>query len=462
VSGSSVPVRLSRSTSTARAVAPVRIAHLGLGGFARAHQAWFTARAPDAMDWGIAGFTGRSPELAERLTPQNGLYTLVTRGENGSDYEVVDSLSAVYAAGDTAAWRQVLESSALAVVTLTVTEAGYCRDAAGDLDLSRDDVRRDVEGLDAHPRGGRSTVPARLVAGLLARRAAGGGPLAILPCDNLPDNGRAVSTVVRQMAEAVDPSLLSWIESEVSFVSTMVDRITPRTLPADRDDVLRATGFRDDAPVVTEPYREWVIAGAFPSGRPGWDAVGARIVDDVEPFETRKLWLLNGAHTLLALGGSIRGHETVADAVADPVCRSWIEQWWDEAQRHLLLPAEEISRYRGDLLHRFANPAIEHRLAQIATDSSQKVPVRFRPVLRAERAAGRSAEGASRAVAAWVCHLRGRGAPVNDPEAAQLVSLVDGPLEQGVANVLGRLGPDLRADRELVVTTTSLARDLSA
>lgn len=453
--------RLSRATHPGRPAAPVRIAHLGLGGFARSHQAWYTALAPDAADWGIAAFTGRSPDLARRLQPQDGLYTLVTRGDGGPSYAVLDSISAVSASNDHATWLAVLARPDLAVVTLTVTEAGYCRNVAGELDLTRDDVQHDLAALRADLSSVVSTVPGRLVAGLAARRQAGSGALTILPCDNLPHNGAVTRLVVIELAREVDGDLASWVSRTVSFASSVVDRITPRTVAADREEVRQVLGLWDDAPVVTEPFSEWVISGAFPAGRPQWESVGARFVDDVEPFETRKLWLLNGAHTILALAGGLRGHRTVADAVADPLCRSWIERWWDEAQPHLTLPEAEVAHYRTALLKRFANPAIEHQLAQIAMDSSQKIPVRILPVLRAERAAGRLPEGAARAVAAWVAQLRTPGADVDDPARSQLAALVDGPLEAAVAGVLGFLDPLFREDVRLVEAVVAMTESLT-
>jgi len=195
-------------------------------------------------------------------------------------------------------------------------------------------------------------------------------------------------------------------------VTTMVDRITPRVTPEDVRAVASRTGWQDAVPVVTEPFTEWVLSGDFPAGRPAWDAAGARFVADVVPHETRKLLLLNGGHSLLAYAGSARGHDTIAGAVADPVCLAWLHQWWDEAVRHVPLPAAELSDYRAALLSRFTNPRIRHTLAQIASDGSQKVPIRVLPVLRAERAAGRMPPGAVRVLAAWIGHLRGAGAPV--------------------------------------------------
>ena len=454
------PTRLSRAVAPGQTRAPVRIVHLGLGGFSRAHQAWYTGRAPDAREWGIAAFTGRSPALAEALGPQDGLFTLVTRGADGDRFEVVGSLSAVHPAGDHAAWLGYLRSPELAIITLTVTEAGYCRGSDGHLDTGRPHVQSDVAALRSDRAAAVRTAPGRLVAGLLARRSAGAGPITVVPCDNLPQNGLVTATVVRDLAAAVDPTLVAWVDGSVSFVTTMVDRITPRTVDADREAVLAATGLADAAPVVTEPFSEWVLSGDFLAGRPDWPAAGARIVDDVAPFEERKLWLLNGAHSLLAYGGTIRGHASVADAVADPVCRAWLDQWWDEAQRHLALPATSVESYRSALVERFTNPNIRHQLAQIAADGSQKLAVRILPVLRAERAAGRTPPGATRALAAWVCHLRGHGAPVRDPAAETLSRLVDGTLEQAVVAVLGFLDTELARDPALVAATTRHAEEL--
>jgi fructuronate reductase len=209
--------------------------------------------------------------------------------------------------------------------------------------------------------------------------------------------------------------------------------------------VAERTGWRDAAPVVTEPFTEWVLSGDFPAGRPAWDAAGARFVDDVHPHETRKLLMLNGGHSLLAYAGSARGHQTIAEAVADPVCRRWLDQWWDEAARHVPLPAADLAAYRAALLERFANPRIRHTLAQIAADGSQKVAIRVLPVLRGERAAGRIPAGAIRILAAWIGHLRGIGAPVNDAGA--------GPYQQragSARDVLALLAPDLAGDTDLV------------
>jgi len=429
-----------RRTTPAR---PVRLVHLGLGSFSRAHQAWYTDRAPDAAEWGIAGFTGRRPDLADSLAAQGGLYTLVTRGAAGDDLAVVGALSAAHPAADGGAWLRYLAAPEVAAVTVTVTEAGYRRDVADEAAL------RSGSGTVA-------TAPGRLVAGLLARRRADAGPLALVSCDNLPDNGRALQTVVLDLAAAVDGGLADWISGQVSFATTMVDRITPAPTDADRQTVLAATGVADRSPVVTEPFSEWVLSGDFPAGRPAWDAAGAVLTADVGPYEDRKLWLLNAAHSILAYTGPPRGHGTVAEAVDDPVCRGWVEQWWDTCGPHLRLPAAEVAGYRTALLERFANPRIRHALAQIATDGSQKLPVRIVPVLRRELAEGRLPEAAVAVLAAWVAHLRGAGAPVRDVRADELVSMAQ--TGDAVPRLLSALSPELGDDAELIAAVGARLR----
>ena len=447
---------------------PVTAVHLGLGAFFRAHQAAYTALAPDADEWGFAAFTGRSPGLATDLAAQDGLYTLLRRGSGGDEATVIGSVARPYAGGDLSAWLASVADPAVGLLTLTVTEAAYHRSADGGPDFHAPEVIADLGALrrgapeDAH------TVPGRLVAGLAARARAGGEPLAIVSCDNLPDNGavvrRIVTALAAEVAPALDPDLPAWITANVSFVSTEVDRITPRTTAADIDAVRRLTGYDDACPVVTEPFTEWTLAGDFPRGRPAWDAAGARFVDDVTPYETRKLWLLNGAHSLLAYAGSALGHTTVAEAIADPRCRAWVEAWWDEASDHLSLPRDamaELGAYRADLVERFANPAIRHLLAQIAADGSQKLLVRTVPIVLAERVAGRSATAGARTLGAWVAHLRGVGAPVTDPRADELRSLASGPLADAVPRVLTALDARLADDDELVATTTEHTEELS-
>jgi fructuronate reductase len=377
------------------------------------------------------------------LNRQQGLYTLVVRGPDRDEMSVQRAIVQAYPGSDLDAWSSQLARPELAVVTLSVTEAAYARSPDGGPDLDREDVRADLEALRA--RGQVATVPGRLVAGLAARRASDSGPLAVVSCDNIPGNGALTAGVVTGLAEAADPGLADWIHAHVSFVSTMVDRITPHTTADDVRAVAEQTGWQDEVPVVTEPFTEWVLSGTFPGGRPAWETAGAAFVDDIHPYETRKLLLLNGGHSLLAYAGSERRHETIAEAMGDEECRRWLDQWWDEAVRHVPLPEQKLAAYRSALVERFSNPRMRHTLAQIAADGSQKLPIRLLPVLRGERAAGRMPPGAVRILVAWIDHLRGFGAPVNDAGAGRYRERAG-----SVREVIALLAPDLADDGDLV------------
>ena len=387
-----------------RPAPPVRIVHLGLGAFSRSHTAWYTARALDADEWGIAAYTGRSPDLAVALAGQDGVYTLVERSAGGDRHEVIESVVRAHPGNDTAALLADLAAPATAIVTLTITEAGYRGTGDGNLDDDDPLVAGDRRLLgrlaagDADAAFALQTVIGRLVAGLDARRRAEAGPLAIVSCDNIPDNGGYLARVLRGLAASI-PETADWCERNVSFVSSSVDRITPRVAP---DELARLSiRYQDAAPVVAEPFSDWVLSGEFPAGRPAWETAGARFTDALEPWEARKLWLLNGAHTILASAGPLRGHTKVSEAIADPACRSLVEEFWNEAERNLT-PRLEVRAYRAALLDRFSNPRIAHSLVQIAQDALTKMRVRIVPVAGLERAAGRSASACAAALGAWL------------------------------------------------------------
>jgi fructuronate reductase len=449
---------LRRAAGTAP---PVRAVHLGLGSFFRAHQAWYTDLAAGDDPWGIAAFTGRRPDLATTLAEQDGLYTLVTRAASGDAFTVVRSVPRVHAATEHDAWLTLLASPEVRIVTTTVTEAGYLRDRSGALDTSHPQVRRDIEVLRDDPRGAVHSAPARILAGLLARSDADAGPLTLVPCDNLPDNGAALSRVVAELADAVEPRSLDWLTAQVATATTMVDRITPEPTQADRATVWAATGVVDRAPVVTEPFSEWIVSGRFPGGRPAWETAGAVVTDDITPFEQRKLWLLNGGHSLLAYAGTLRGHGTVDEAVRDEICLAWLREWWAVCTPHLPLGAQEVETYTTALYERFANPRMQHALAQIASDGSQKLPVRLLPVLSRERTAGRLPQVVVTVLAAWMLHLRGGGAPVRDVRSAELQDLATRSPADAVRAVLASLDPCLGDDAELVMAVRSRVADLS-
>jgi fructuronate reductase len=438
---------LSRATTDLPAF-PVRSVHLGLGAFHRAHQAWYA----HASGWGIAAFTGRRPDAAQTLAAQDGLYTLLVRGPDGDAAEIVRSISAAHDGADIAALQGYLADPTVTAVTLTITEAGYHRGPDG-----RFSGDADIAALKAGKMP--SSAPARLLAGLIARRDADAGPIAVVPCDNLAENGPKTELVLHSLAESVNSQLADWVRDNVVCISTMVDRITPASTDADRETAEKLTGFADRSPVVTEPFTEWLLTDAFPGTRPGWDTAGARFVEDVTPFETRKLWLLNGAHSLLAYAAPQRGHRTVAEAVADAECLQWMDEWWDEASHHLTLPAAEISAYRSALLDRFTNPRIQHLLRQIAMDGSQKLPFRVIPVVAAERAAGRMPVGGIRALAGWLLHLRA-GEDVRDPRAAELTAIASGP--DAARRIVAAVDDQLAADDELIAAMTEQVQTLSA
>ena len=389
---------------------PVRMVHLGLGAFHRAHQAWYTAHAGNAAEWGIASFTGRRPAMAEVLSGQDGLYTLIERSSTADRQEIITSLAEAQDGANISRLADLFASPDVALVTITVTEAGYRLRADGSPDTGDEALARDLATLhmaaSSQAQLGRlrlTTMIGRLLAGLEARRRALRPGIAVVPCDNLPANGSLMSRGTTQAAELVSPGLAEWITQNVSFVSTSVDRITPRTTAADAERLNAQQEWVDAAPVVTEPFRDWVLSGSFPTGRPAWEDAGARFVDDIEPWERRKLWLLNGAHTLLSLGGLLRGHETIAQAIGDPALSVLVDMFWDEASAQL--PAGlSVDSYRAALRERFLNSRIEHRLAQIAEDGTRKLSLRIVPVAEAQLKAGRLPRGAAFAIACWIAH----------------------------------------------------------
>ena len=248
----------------------------------------------------------------------------------------ISSLSEVKPGGDVAALRSFFASPELAIVTSTVTEAGYRRAADGSLNTDDPDAAADIAALKENPETAEpTTAPGKFVAGLLARRAALGDDavLTFCPCDNVPDNGAMVKRVVTDLAREVDEDFARWVEGHCTYVTTMVDRITPRATEDDHAALLEAEGIDDPAQVVTEPFNEWVLSGEFAAGRPAWEAGGARFVDDIHPYEQRKLWLLNGSHSLMAYAATILGLDTVYDAIRDERVRGWVEAWWDVAAR---------------------------------------------------------------------------------------------------------------------------------
>lgn len=444
--------------------APVRIVHLGLGAFHRAHQAWYTDVADAANGWGIRAFTGRSAAAADELAAQDGLYSLIERSGDGDSIAIVDAIVDAIDGSRVDILAATLASPTTALVTLTITEAGYTMDADGHADTNQAVVVADVEWLRAHLGAadldlstGPQTVLARLLAGLEARRRADAGPIAVVSCDNLPGNGELTRTALTSFAQLAGASdTVAYLNEKVTFPSTSIDRITPKTTEAEHTLVREQTGWEDHSPVVTEPFSDWVISGEFPAGRPAWEKAGARFVDDIEPFERRKLWLLNGSHSLLAYAGTARGHETVAQAIGDPQIRAWVGEFWDEAANHLTEPHLGIDDYRAALLERFENARIQHLLAQIGKDGTTKLRMRIVPVLLAERAAGREGAASIRVLGAWVARALSGALPedTNGEAVADAVARGDGDIRALLALIDERL-----TERDIVAAVTRAAAE---
>ncbi|THK39586.1 mannitol dehydrogenase family protein [Ensifer sp. MPMI2T] len=449
----------------------VGIVHLGIGAFHRAHQAVFTdAVLANDPSWAICGVSLRSPETRDALAPQDGLYTLKVQDGEGEELQVIGSVAELLCAPeDPEAVLARMADPATRIVSLTITEKGYCHNpATGKLDEAHPDVVHDLQ----NPARPKSAVG--FIVEALARRANAGVPLfTLLSCDNLPSNGHVLKNVVTRFAELRDPTL-GRIVQQVASPSTMVDRIVPATTEEDRSDISAAIGVVDAWPIVTEPFRQWVVEDDFPLGRPAWENAGAVFVDDVAVFEMMKLRLLNGSHSTLAYLGYLAGAETVAEAMALPGMEALVEGLMVEEVSPTLpaLPGFDLAAYRQALLQRFRNPALRHRTWQIAMDGSQKLPQRLLGTIRDRIAAKSSYDRLALGVAAWMRYARGldekgNAIDVRDPLADRIAGVAQ-PLQRPEEIVAALLpvtevfGDDLSSDeafRDTLVRT--LARLMS-
>jgi fructuronate reductase len=455
--------------------AGVGIVHLGLGAFHRAHQAIITQRALALAPgpWAISGASLRSAAVRDTLRPQDCLYTLIENDglqEQASVVGVIREALWALKEGETLLAR--LAAPATRIVTLTVTEKGYCHHpATGDLDLAHPDIQDDLAGEDP-PRSALGW----LVRGLEKRRAGGAGGLTVLCCDNMASNGRTLGGLARQFAEHLDPKLAAWIEDQVSFPSSMVDRIVPAATPASLDHAAKILGLRDEAAVSAEGFVQWVIEDDFVAGRPCWEAAGAELVRDVRPYQELKLRLLNGAHSAIAYLGAVLGKPFVADVMADPALARFVERLMLEEIAPLTPapPGYDVEAYARALLRRFENRSLQHRTLQIAMDGSQKIPVRWLPTLREAQRRGLPARHLVTALALWLRFLMGRDEagrelPLEDPLGARLRVTVASTLDDPAALVRAALtikevfGPDLRQDTVLTdQLTAALTRIVQA
>lgn len=395
------------------------IVHLGLGAFHRAHQALYTDRALEARfgDWGIVGASLRSTDIAAGLKAQDCLYSVVTRGPYGDSVRVVGSVvDAVAASDERDRLLGQLASSAIRIVTLTVSEKAYGIDpVSGGLDLAHAVVAHDLQ----EPEKPIGTV-GLLVEGLRRRMLSGSGPLTVLCCDNLPGNGHVLRRLVLEMAERRGGALAAWIGSGVRFPCSMVDRIVPAATGETRARAAGLIEAEDRFALETEPFSQWVIEDDFAAGRPEWEAGGALFVADVAPYEKMKLRLLNGSHSLIAYLGQLHGLDCVRDVMA-------VAAHGDLVRRHMTavlptldpLPEIDLAAYCEQLVARFANPAIAHRTAQIAMDGTQKMPLRvFAPAVEALSAGG-DGDSFALATAYWLAYVV-RADRLDDPRAGEL------------------------------------------
>ena len=441
------------------------IVHLGIGAFHRAHQALVFDRALAAGDlrWGVTGASLRSPQVADDMNPQDGLYTLVTRDGDGDRPQVIGAVGAVLVAPrDPAALVARMADAATHIVSLTVTEKGYRLDAAGQLLCGEADVAADLASL-AAPR----TAPGFVVAALAARRAAGIAPFTALSCDNLPGNGGRLRGAVLALAEAHDPALARWIADEGAFPETMVDRIVPATTAEDIAAFAAAHGVEDRALVTGEPFLQWVIEDRFCGPRPDFAAFGAQLTEAVAPWEEAKLRLLNGAHSALAYLGALSGLAFVHEVIAVPAFRAFVERLWDEAAASLSPPAGlDIARYRAELMARFANPALRHRTRQIAMDGSQKLPQRLLASLTWRTTRGLASPALALGVAAWMRWQAGttdagERVVVDDPLATRTAAIVaaGGDATARAGAMLALLGGDATLLPAIAAALATLERD---
>lgn len=461
------PIQLNRS-NLARLQPPVAtpgfdpadvvpgIVHLGLGNFHRAHMARYThnlmERRPDALQWGIvgAGLLPSDRRMQESLAPQDSLYTLVERSFTEETVTVVGSLAGVMFAGESSAeLLDAIDRPEIRIVSLTVTENGYCLNRATKrLDPDHALIRADL----VHPERPSSAIGI-VVEAYRRRRESGVQPFTAMTCDNIQHNGDVLRSAVLALAELRDPALAAWIAEHGSFPSTMVDRITPVTAAADVAALTERHGIVDRWPVFAETFTQWVIEDRFPAGRPPWEEVGAQFVTDVAPYEFMKLRLLNASHLAVSGMGRLAGYVTIDEAVADPLITRYMGALMDRETGPTLLPVPgiDLDGYKATLIERFANPAIKDTVERVNTDAPLNVLV---DPIRNRLRAGQGVELLSLALAAWLRRVRGddeQGQPIDirHPLATLLreKAMEGGPDPRpllGIAQLFGETGTDAR------------------
>lgn len=389
------------------------IVHIGVGGFHRSHEAYYTDELLEktgTTEWGICGVGLRSADrkIAEVLKRQDFLYTLIVKHPDGRiENRIIGSIiDFMLGCDDPAAVTDRMASETTKIVSLTITEGGYnFNPATGKFDFKNPDVKHDL----ANPESPR-TIFGYLTEALRKRRAAGRIPFTIQSCDNIQHNGNVTREMLLAFADKQDPSLADWITQNVSFPNAMVDRITPVTTPADIQMLEEDFGLKDEWPVTCEPFCQWVVEDNFCNARPQWEEVGAQFVPDVTPYETMKIRLLNAGHSVLGLLGSIHGHETIDVCVSDPLFATYLRRFMDAEATPVLDPVEgiDIEEYKNSLIERFANPNIKDALSRICLESSSKLPKFLIATITENLDRGGSTDFAALVIAAW-CYYSDKG-----------------------------------------------------
>ncbi|WP_058910675.1 fructuronate reductase [Entomohabitans teleogrylli] len=450
-----------------------RIVHLGCGAFHRAHQALYTHHLLEASDsdWGICEVNLMSDQaLIENLKRQQLLYTVAEKGADNTRLKIIGSMSeALHPEIDGCdAVLNAMARSQTAIVSLTVTEKGYCTEAAsGELDRHNPLIVHDL----ANPTAPKSAI-GYIVEALRLRRERGLPAFSVMSCDNVRENGHVARAAVLGLARARDAQLAAWIEAHVTFPCTMVDRIVPAATPETLQEIADQLGVYDPCAIACEPFRQWVIEDNFVNGRPDWDRVGAQFVADVVPFEMMKLRMLNGSHSFLAYLGYLGGYETIADTMTNPQYRAAALALMTQEQAPTLAMPEgtDLQAYAQLLIERFSNPALRHRTWQIAMDGSQKLPQRLLDPVRIHLEQGSDWHHLALGVAGWMRYVQGvdeQGAAIEvvDPLAAEYQ--VINQRYQGAERVQALLGisaifgTDLPADARFVAAVTGASAMLN-
>ncbi|EFF0833987.1 fructuronate reductase [Escherichia albertii] len=389
-----------------------RIVHLGCGAFHRAHQALYTHHLLESTDsdWGICEVNlmpGNDRVLIENLKKQQLLYTVAEKGAESTELKIIGSMKeALHPEID--GCEGILNAMArpqTAIVSLTVTEKGYCADAAsGQLDFNNPLIKHDLE----NPTTPKSAI-GYIVEALRLRREKGLKAFTVMSCDNVRENGHVAKVAVLGLAQARDPQLAAWIEENVTFPCTMVDRIVPAATPETLQEIADQLGVYDPCAIACEPFRQWVIEDNFVNGRPDWDKVGAQFVADVVPFEMMKLRMLNGSHSFLAYLGYLGGYETIADTMTNEDYRkaAFALMMQEQAPTLSMPEGTDLNAYATLLIERFSNPSLRHRTWQIAMDGSQKLPQRLLDPVRLHLKNGGSWRHLALGVAGWMRYTQG-------------------------------------------------------